>query len=155
KFERQPALIQNMLVRTHSVSGERLVPLKPDSETLRLQKGALLGVIQKIDPAAAKRILELDPEHLYWSRFEYVYQHFDREAWTKGTRFAKHFTRTMHLGVPTDTPKTVLGEARPQMAYYGYPRSGIQKLHPKHFESDSRIDAARMKDFTDRNPAMH
>lgn len=66
-FENQPLLIQNMFVRSHSLTAEGgPVRLAAGSSTLKTQNHSLLGLYRRVDPQAASEIERSDPENLFW-----------------------------------------------------------------------------------------
>lgn len=144
KFERQPALVQNILLRTHSVSGDQLHSLAQQSETRKKQSGSLLGVIDRIDPAAGQEIRNLDPERMFWKEFEHHYQHFDRARFILNVKPSSDFKWVMHRKTPTQTPKTALGEpVHLQGEDQKYWRK-IDTFFPPNFETNSVIDEKRL-----------
>ncbi|MBX9765820.1 MAG: hypothetical protein K2X47_00995 [Bdellovibrionales bacterium] len=79
RFPFQPLLIQNMLVRTHSVTPNPPVSLNETSQTKQKNLKSLLGIIQRLDPQAALKIQDLNPARYFWQRFEFFYHTFDIE----------------------------------------------------------------------------
>ncbi len=90
-FENQPIQFQNMLFRTHSMSGEKPEILLSESETLRNHNKSLLGAILRVDPEVGAEIIKEDPGKFFWNHFDESYRNFDRE------HFLKNFNPTMHF----------------------------------------------------------
>ncbi len=91
QFDRQPILFQNMLVRTHSVTSDPPVQLEINSETRRHNTKALLGAIEKADPVAYQKIMDLEPVKYFWRTFDHYYQTFDDHYFKSHFKPRDHF----------------------------------------------------------------
>lgn len=154
KFERQPALVQNMLLRTHSVSGKSLNELGADSETFKLQKGSLLGVIDRIDPKIGEEIRTLDPERVFWKEFEYRYQHLNRQDFVSKIKPSNDFEWVNQNGKMTQIPKTVHDKTPlPPENQYNYWRV-YDGSHPfkANYETTAIINEKRLTTLGGPNP---
>lgn len=85
KFSRQPITMQNLVVRTHVLSGEESALLADDSRTRLEQKFSLLGAFQRAFPILAQKIKNQNPAHFFWKSFEFHLRHIDL------TNFNKNF----------------------------------------------------------------
>lgn len=83
RYERQPLLLQNMLIRSHSVKAEpEPARLSADSGTFQKQQ-SLFGMIDSFAPEAASKIKNLNPELIFWDLFDYYFSRYDNHLLRK------------------------------------------------------------------------
>jgi hypothetical protein len=114
RYERQPILFQNMMVKTHSVKAEpQPVRLPMSSATFQKQE-SLLGFIRSFDPDLAAEIMGEDPEKRFWDTYRDIYSSFDVDAFEQDvlSRYEEFYNWTPEILLKKLSPeiRTDVGE---------------------------------------------